>query len=60
MEAFLVEIIRNSIWLLFCSYNPNELQIASHLQGLSNGIDPYCNNYETTLIMGDCNVQSWL
>ena len=48
--------IRNNIWLLCCSYNPNKLQIASHIQEISNGIDGYCNNYENILIMGDFNV----
>ena len=33
IEAFFVEIrIRNSIWLLSSSYNPNKLKIASHIQ----------------------------
>ena len=57
IEAFLVEIrIRNSIWLLCCSYNPSKLQIASHVQEISNGIDAYCKKYENILIMGDFNV----
>ena len=56
-EAFFVEIrIRNSIWLLCCSYNPGKLQIASHIQEISNGIDAYCKKYENILIMGDFNV----
>ena len=57
IEAFFVEIrIRNSIWLLCCSYNPSKLQIASHIQEISNGIDAYCEKYENILIMGDFNV----
>ena len=48
--------IRNSIWLLCCSYDPSKLQIASHIQEISNGIDPYCKKYENILIMGDFNV----
>ena len=57
IEAFFVEIrIRNSIWLLCCSYNPSKLQIASHIQEISNGIDAYCKKYENILIMGDFNV----
>ena len=57
IEAFFVEIrIRNSIWHLCCSYNPSKLQIASHIQEISNGIDAYCKNYENILIMGDFNV----
>ena len=57
IEAFFVEIrIRNSIWLLCCSYNPNKLQIASHIQEISNGIDAYCRKYENILILGDFNV----
>ena len=59
IEAFFVKIrIRNSIWLLCCSYNPNQLQIASHIQEISNGIDAYCNKYESILIMGDFNVDA--
>ena len=57
IEAFFVEIrIRNSIWLLCCSYNPSKLQIASHIQEISNGIDAYCKKYENILITGDFNV----
>ena len=57
IEAFFVEIrIRNSTWLLCCSYNPNKLQVASHIQEISNGIYAYCNKYENILIMGDFNV----
>ena len=57
IEAFFVEIrIRNSIWLFYCSYNPSKLQIASHIQEISNGIDAYCNKYENILIIGDFNV----
>ena len=48
--------IRNSIWLLCCSYNPHKLQVAPHLQEISNGIDAYCNKYENVSIMGDFNV----
>ena len=54
IEAFFVEIrVRNSIWLLCCSYNPNKLQTASHLQEVSNGTDVYHNKYESILIIGD-------
>ena len=57
IDAFSVEIrIRNSIWLLCCSYNPTKLQIASHIQEISNGTDAYCNKYENILIMGDFTV----
>ena len=48
--------IRNSIWLLCCSYNPNKVQIASDIQEISNGTDTYCNKYENILTMGDFNV----
>ena len=47
--------IRNSIWLL-CFHNSNKLQIASHIQKISNGTDAYCNKYENILIMGDFTV----
>ena len=54
IEAFCMEKrIRNSIWLLCCSYNPRKLQIASHIQEISNGIDASCKKYENILIMGD-------
>ena len=48
--------IKNSIWLLCCSYNPNKLQVASHIQEISNGIDAYFSKYENILIMGHFNV----
>ena len=48
--------IKNIIWLLCCSYNSNKLQIAFHLQEISNGINAYCNKYESILMMGDFNL----
>ena len=48
--------IRNGIWLLCCSYNPNKLQIASYIQEISNGIDTYVHKYKNILIMGDFTV----
>ena len=48
--------IKNIKWLLCCSYNSNKLQIAFHLQEISNGINAYCNKYEGILIMGDFNL----
>ena len=48
--------IKNIIWLLCCSYNSNKLQIAFHLQEISNEINAYCNKYEIILIMGDFNL----
>ena len=57
IEAFFVEIrIRNNIWLLCCLHNPSKLQIASHIQEISNGLDAYYEKYENILIMGDFNV----
>ena len=57
IEAFFAEIrIGNSEWLLCCSYNPNKLQIASHIQEISNRMDAYCSKYDNMLIMGDFNV----
>ena len=57
IEVLFVGIrIRNSIWLLCCSYNPNKLLIASHIQKISNGINAYCNKYENILIMSDFSV----
>ena len=47
---------RNSIWLLYCSYNPDKLQIASYIQEISNGIDAYCSKYKNILTMGDFKV----
>ena len=56
-EAFFVEIrTRNSVWLLYCSYNPDKLQIASHIQEVPNEIDAYCSKYKNILIMGDFKV----
>ena len=37
-------------------YNPSKLQIASHIQEISNGIDAYRKKYGNILIMGDFNV----
>ena len=50
LEGFYVELnLRNSTWLLNCSYNPHKNIIEKHLIGLSEYLDLYSSIYEKKL-----------
>ena len=55
-KSFYVELnFRKKIWLLNCSYKPNNNNIESHLNCLSRGIDSLSVKYENIILLGDFN-----
>ena len=58
IEAFFIEILLNSCkWLICCSYNPNRINVATHLGEIGKALDTYSRKYENTLLIGDFNVE---
>ena len=58
IESFFIEInLRNSKWLINCSYNPHKNNIATHLDRLSKSLDTFSSDYEKFIILGDFNVE---
>ena len=45
--------IKSSKWLLCYSYNPNKLEIISHVQKLSTEFDKCFNKYEDISLISD-------
>ena len=57
IESFYVELnLRNSKWLVNCSYNPDRNNISAHLVRLSKSLDVFSSNYNKLLLLGDFNV----
>ena len=53
IEAFLIEILLKSCkWLICCSYNPNRINVATHLGETGKASDTYSRKYENTLLIG--------
>ena len=40
-----------------CSYNPNKINVATHLGETGKALDTYSTKYENTLLTGDFNVE---
>ena len=58
IESFHVELnLRNSKWLVNCSYNPHRNKISAHLDRLSKSLDVFYSNYDKLLLLGDFNVR---
>ena len=58
IEAFFIEILLKSCkWLICCSYNPNRINVATHLDEIGKALDTYSRKYENTLLIGDFNVE---
>ena len=58
IESFFIEInLRNSKWLINCSYNPHKNNIAIRLDRLSESLDTFSSDYEKFIILGDFNVE---
>ena len=55
IESFFIEInLRNSKWLINCSYNPHKNNITTHLD---RSLDTFSSDYEKFIILGDFNVE---
>ena len=46
---------RRKKWLVFCSYNPQKLNITKHLDVIGKNLDLYSSRYENYLFFGDFN-----
>ena len=58
IESVFIEInLRNSKWLINCSYNPHKNNIATHLDRLSESLDTFSSDYQKFIILGDFNVE---
>ena len=56
-ESFCVELnLRNSKWLVNCSYNPHKNSIENHLDRISKSLDLLSSDYEKMIFLGDFNV----
>ena len=57
IESFYVELnLRNSKWLVNCSYNPHKNSIGNHLDRISESLDLLSSDYEKMIFLGDFNV----
>ena len=56
IKAFFIEILLKSCkWLICCSFNPNEINVATHLGETGKALDKYSIKYENTLLISDYN-----
>ena len=56
-QSFYVELnLRNSKWLINCSYNSHKNNIGTHLDRISQSLDVFSSKYERFLLVGDFNV----
>ena len=57
IESFYVALnLRNSKWLVNCSYNPHKNSIRNHLHKISESLDLLSSDYEKMIFLGDFNV----
>ena len=57
IESFYVELnLRNSKWLVKCSYNLHKNSIGNHLDRISESLDWLSSDYEKMIFLGDFNV----
>ena len=57
IESFYVELnLRNSKWLVNCSYNPHKNSIGNHHDRISESLDLLSSYYEKMIFLGDFNV----
>ena len=48
--------LRSKKWLLGCSYNHHQENIASHLSNTSAALNKLCADYENIILLGDFSV----
>ena len=57
IESFYVELnLRNSKWLVNCSYNPHKNSIGNHFDRISESLGLQSSDYEKMMFLGDFNV----
>ena len=58
IENFYIELnLRNSKWLMNCSYSSHKNSIGTHLNRLGESLDAFSPNYENIIIFEDFNVE---
>ena len=57
IKSFYIELnLRNSKWLVNCSYNPHIHSTGNHLDKISESLDLLSSDYEKMIFLGDFNV----
>ena len=57
IASFYVELnLRNSRWLVNCSFNPHKNSIGNHLDRISESLDLLSPDYKKMIFLGDFNV----
>ena len=57
-ERIFVEInLRKKKWLLCCSYNPHQSNIASYLKSICKTLNKLSTTYDNLILLGDFNVK---
>ena len=57
IESFYVELnLRNSKWLVNCSYNPHKNRIGNHFDRISESLDRLSSHYDKMIFLRDFNV----
>ena len=50
-------LLKSRKWLICCLFNPNRINVATHLGETGKTLDTYSRKYENTLLIGDFNVE---
>ena len=54
---FIEILLKSCKWLRRCLFNPNRINVATHLGEIDKALDAYSRKYENTLLIGDFNVE---
>ena len=58
IESFYVELnLRNTKWLINCSYKPHKSLIGSHLDAVSKTLDLHSSTYDKVMLLTDFNTE---
>ena len=59
IESLYVELnLRNTNWLIYCSYNPHRNTTITHISKLRESLDLFSANYEKVIILGNFNIEA--
>ena len=51
----LLKLIREKMWLLWCSHNPDQSKILSQLHVIGKALDDLSKKYDNFILLGDFN-----
>ena len=54
---FIEILLKSCKWLICCLFNPNRINVATHLGEIDKALDAYSRKYENTLLIGDFKLQ---